>query len=60
MALVDGGARHATARAQSLCELAPINQRKFVLMVDEAPYFALNVMQVMAKRLRRMQVESQE
>ena len=53
MAVVDGGARSATARAQTVCELAPIDQRTFVLMVDEAPYFALNVMRVMANRLRR-------
>ena len=53
MAVVDGGARSATARAQTACELAPIDQRTFVLMVDEAPYFALNVMRVMANRLRR-------
>ena len=53
MAVVDGGPRSATARAQTACELAPIDQRTFVLMVDEAPYFALNVMRVMANRLRR-------
>jgi hypothetical protein len=35
------------------CELAPIDQRMFGLMVDEAPYFALNVMRLMAARLRR-------
>jgi CRP-like cAMP-binding protein len=53
MAVVDGGPRSATAQAQTACELAPIDQRTFVLMVDEAPYFALNVMRVMANRLRR-------
>jgi CRP/FNR family transcriptional regulator, cyclic AMP receptor protein len=53
MAVVDGGTRSAAARAQTACELAPIDQRTFVLMVDEAPYFALNVMCIMASRLRR-------
>jgi CRP/FNR family transcriptional regulator, cyclic AMP receptor protein len=53
MALVDGGVRSATARAKDACELAPIDHRLFLLMVDEAPYFALNVMKVMANRLRR-------
>jgi CRP-like cAMP-binding protein len=54
MALVDGTVRSATARAHTECELAPIDQRTFVLMVNEAPYFALNVMRVMANRLRRV------
>jgi CRP/FNR family cyclic AMP-dependent transcriptional regulator len=53
MALIDGGPRSATARAKMACELAPIDQRMFGLMVDEAPYFALNVMRLMAARLRR-------
>ena len=53
MALVDGALRSATARAKEACELAPIDRRLFLLMVDEAPYFALNVMRVMADRLRK-------
>src|SRR5262245_28281972 len=53
MALVDGGVRTGTARAKDACELAPIDHRLFLLMVDEAPLFALNVMRVMANRLRR-------
>ena len=53
MAVVDGTPRSGTARAQTACELAPIDQRTFILMVDEAPYFALNVMRVMVNRLRR-------
>ena len=53
MALVDGAPRSATARARETCELAPIDRKLFILMVDEAPNFALNVMRVMADRLRR-------
>ncbi|NJO31841.1 MAG: cyclic nucleotide-binding domain-containing protein [Rhodospirillales bacterium] len=52
MALVDGEPRSATARACEACELAPIDRKLFILMVDEAPHFALNVMRVMANRLR--------
>lgn len=52
MALVDGAPRSATARARKACELAPIDRKQFILMVDEAPHFALNVMRVMADRLR--------
>lgn len=53
MALVDGAPRSATARARDACELAPIDRKLFILMVDEAPHFVLNVMRVMADRLRR-------
>jgi CRP/FNR family cyclic AMP-dependent transcriptional regulator len=53
MAVVDGSPRSGTARAQTPCELAPIDQRTFIVMVDEAPYFALNVMRLMVHRLRR-------
>jgi len=53
MAVVDGSNRSGTARAKAACELAPIDQRTFILMVDEAPYFALSVMRVMVQRLRR-------
>lgn len=53
MAVVDGSNRSGSARAKTACELAPIDQRTFILMVDEAPYFALNVMRVMVQRLRR-------
>jgi CRP/FNR family cyclic AMP-dependent transcriptional regulator len=56
MALIDGGSRSAAAIAQTDCELAPIDQRTFLLMVDEAPYFAVNVMRLMASRLRRKSV----
>jgi CRP/FNR family cyclic AMP-dependent transcriptional regulator len=54
MALLDDAPRSATARAKEACELAPIDQKMFLVMVDEAPYFALSVMRVMAGRLRRM------
>jgi CRP-like cAMP-binding protein len=37
MTLVDGGARSATARAKSACELAPIDQRTFMLMWTKCP-----------------------
>ena len=53
MAVVDGSERSGTARAKTAVELAPIDQRTFILMVDEAPYFALNVMRLMVHRLRR-------
>jgi CRP/FNR family transcriptional regulator, cyclic AMP receptor protein len=54
MALIDGSARSATAVAGTDCQLAAIDKKIFVLLVDEMPYFALFVMSNMVNRLRRM------
>ena len=52
MALVDAKPRSATIVAETDCVLVPIGEKQFVLMVREAPYFALSVMRVLAQRLR--------
>ena len=54
MALIDGSDRSATARAKSDCELVPVDQKTFLLLVHEMPYFALDVMRMLANRLRTM------
>jgi CRP/FNR family transcriptional regulator, cyclic AMP receptor protein len=54
MALIDGSARSATVIARTNCEVAAIDKKTFVLLVDEMPYFALFVMGNMVDRLRRM------
>lgn len=53
MALVDSLPRSATAHAKTDCELAPINEKQFLFMVGETPFFSLIVMRTMAARLRR-------
>ena len=54
MALLDNDVRSATAVAASDCQLVPITAEKFLFLVRQTPYFALEVMQIMAQRLRRM------
>lgn len=54
MALIDTQIRSATAVTKSDCKLIPINKRRFTFLVQQHPYFALQVMQVLADRLRRM------
>lgn len=54
MALIDSSARSANAIAKTDCKLAPIDQKQFLYMVQQTPYFALHVMKVLADRLRRM------
>jgi CRP-like cAMP-binding protein len=53
MAIVEGGARSATATAATDCELAVLDPRTFRRLVTDTPFFAENVMRVMAARLRR-------
>ena len=53
MSLIDGAPRSATARAKTNCEVAPITEKAFLLLVHEAPIFALTLMHNLADRLRR-------
>jgi CRP/FNR family cyclic AMP-dependent transcriptional regulator len=53
MSLIDGAPRSATARAKTDCEVAPITERAFTLLVHEQPIFALSLMHNLADRLRR-------
>jgi CRP-like cAMP-binding protein len=54
MALLDSTACNATAIARTDCRVTPLNQARFKVHVHHTPYFAIQVMQVMADRLRRM------
>ncbi|MEZ4862418.1 MAG: cyclic nucleotide-binding domain-containing protein [Caldilineaceae bacterium] len=58
LSLVDQSLRSATAIAKTDCVLAPINERRFLFLVQETPYFALHVMSIMAERLRRRTQEA--
>jgi CRP/FNR family transcriptional regulator, cyclic AMP receptor protein len=54
MALIDGAPRSATAIAASDVTVVPVTEKQFLFMVSHTPYFALNVMRVLADRLRHM------
>jgi CRP/FNR family cyclic AMP-dependent transcriptional regulator len=54
MALIDNSTRSATAVTLTECEIVPVDQRRFLFLIQETPFFALEVMQVMANRLRAM------
>ncbi|MDO9107051.1 MAG: cyclic nucleotide-binding domain-containing protein [Methylovulum sp.] len=53
MALIDGNVRYANATAKTDCEVVAINEKYFNFLVQEHPYFALNIMRVLAERLRK-------
>lgn len=52
MALIEGSTRSATAVAASDCKVVPLDQDKFMFMVQQTPYFAIEVLKIMARRLR--------
>jgi CRP-like cAMP-binding protein len=54
MALIDQAPRTATATAKGPCKVAVIPERRFLFLVQQAPEFALQIMKVMADRLRKM------
>jgi len=55
MALIDKSPRSATAAATGAgaAKVAPVSRKAFTYLVQEHPTFALQVMEVMAERLRR-------
>jgi CRP-like cAMP-binding protein len=53
MSLIDHAPRSATAVAATDCRLASVAQKRFTFLVQQTPYFALEIMHVLAERLRR-------
>jgi CRP/FNR family transcriptional regulator, cyclic AMP receptor protein len=52
LGVIDASPRTATVIARSDCVFAVIDQKRFRFLVEETPNFALEVMRVMADRLR--------
>ena len=59
MALISSEPRSASAVAFTNCCLLPVNEERFLFLVQQTPYFSLHVMGVLAGRLRdRTRAES--
>ena len=54
MALIDNSVRSATAIARTECKLVPLDESRFNIFVQQIPVFSIQVMRVMADRLRHM------
>ena len=54
MALISKEPRSATAAAKTDCTLLPVDEEKFLYLVQHTPYFSLHVMSVLAQRLRAL------
>lgn len=46
--------RSASAIAKTDCRLVKIDQKRFMFLVQQTPYFAIEVMRTLAERLARM------
>jgi CRP-like cAMP-binding protein len=54
MALIDKDNRIGTAVARTDSKVVPVDERRFLFLVQQTPNFALHVMRVLSNRLRRM------
>lgn len=52
MGLVSPGPRSATVVARADCEFVAIDEKRFLYLVQQTPFFATQVMRVQAERLR--------
>jgi CRP/FNR family transcriptional regulator, cyclic AMP receptor protein len=52
MGIVSPGPRSATVVASSDCEFVAVDEKRFQFLVQQTPFFATQVMRVMAERLR--------
>lgn len=52
MALIDDGPRSATVVAITDVTVVPVSEKQFLFLVRETPFFALNVMRTLVRRLR--------
>ncbi len=46
--------RGASVRAKTACRVLPIDQKRFQFLIEQTPYFAIEVMRILAHRLRKM------
>ena len=54
MALIEQLPRSATAVASKDSKVSAVDRKRFLFLVQNHPFFALQVMEVLANRLRRM------
>ena len=52
MSMIDKSPRSATAVAKTNCRLAKVDEKRFSFLIQQTPFFALQVMRGLADRLR--------
>jgi CRP-like cAMP-binding protein len=53
LALIDHEPRSASVQCVEDCDFAEVDEKRFRYLVQQTPYFALEVMKVLGQRLRR-------
>ncbi len=54
MSLISEEPRAATVTAITEVRVVPIDLKRFMFLVEETPYFAVQVMKIMSSRIRKM------
>jgi CRP-like cAMP-binding protein len=54
MSLIDKSPRSATAIAKTDCKINKIDEKRFIFLVQQAPYFAFDILSVLANRIREL------
>jgi CRP/FNR family cyclic AMP-dependent transcriptional regulator len=57
MALIEDLPRSATAIVKSEAKLVAVNRNRFLFMVQQTPYFSLQLLSIATDRLRRLMAE---
>jgi CRP/FNR family cyclic AMP-dependent transcriptional regulator len=52
MAIIDNQPRTADAIALTDCSVAAVNQKRFLTLVSNTPFFAIQMLQLLSERLR--------
>jgi CRP/FNR family transcriptional regulator, cyclic AMP receptor protein len=58
MALIDSKARSGSAIAKTDARLVAVDQKRFLFLIQQTPFFAIQVMRVLTERLRMMNERS--
>jgi len=54
LSLIDGSPRSATATTKTVSQISEIDEKTFLELVQDAPYISLDIMRMLADRLREM------
>ena len=52
MAIIENQPRSADAIALTDCRVAAVNQKRFLALVSQVPFFAIQMLQILSERLR--------
>ncbi len=57
MAVIEKTPRSATVTARTDCKFVIVNEERFLCLIDESPSFAIEIMRVIAQRLRKINLQ---